>query len=159
MTSRGFALQINGQMQTVLAQGSTPLLHVLRHDLGLVGTRFGCGVGQCGTCQVLIDGKSVAACITPLEAVEGHDITTVEGLQVGGQLHPLQQAFVDEQAAQCGYCISGILITATAFLKQVPNPTDQQVRAALDGHLCRCGSHNRIVRAVLRAAQVIQGKA
>ena len=156
MTVRGFALLINGQLQTVVAEGSIPLLHVLRADFGLIGTRFGCGAGQCGTCHVLLDGVSVAACVTPLEAVEGRCLTTVEGLQVDGQLHPLQQAFVDEQAAQCGYCISGILVTATAFLKNVPNPTEHQVRQALDGHLCRCGSHNRIVRAVLRAAKAMQ---
>lgn len=156
MTVRSFAIQINGHLQTFVADSSMPLLHALRHDCALPGTRFGCGAGQCGTCHVLVDGMSVAACMTPLESVEGREITTVEGLQVGGQLHPLQQAFVDEQAAQCGYCISGILMTASAFLKQVPNPTDQQVRQALDGHLCRCGSHNRIVRAVLRAAKVMQ---
>lgn len=145
-------MTVNGQAHLVHSQGNTPLLDVLRHTLDLKGTRFGCGVGQCGSCCVLVDGVSVPACDTPLWAVEGKSVTTVEGLAPHGQLHALQQAFVDEQAAQCGYCISGILISAAALLAKQPKPTDPEVRAALDRHLCRCGSHNRIVRAVLLAA-------
>ena len=134
------------------AEETTPLLYILRNDCDLKGTRFGCGSGQCGACHVLLDGASVPACDTPLWAAEGKAVVTVEGLGQGVALHPLQQAFIDEQAAQCGYCLSGILISAAALLEQQPHPTETQVRQALDKHLCRCGSHNRIVRAVLRAA-------
>jgi nicotinate dehydrogenase subunit A len=132
---------------------------LLRHDLGLKGTRFGCGANQCGACHVLIDGHSLPACDTPVWAVQNKSILTVEGLSQGGALHPLQQAFIDEQAAQCGYCLSGILMSATELLEKQPDADEQQVRAALDKHLCRCGSHNRIVRAVLRAASVMREKA
>ena len=133
-----------------------PLLYLLRHELGLKGTRFGCGANQCGACHVLIDGHSLPACDTPLWAVQGKTIVTVEGLAAKGTLHPLQQAFIDEQAAQCGYCLSGILISAAELLAHQPQADEAQVRAALDKHLCRCGSHNRIVRAVLRAAAVMR---
>ncbi len=153
-------LQVNGQERTVHAQDNTPLLYVLRNDLGLIGTRFGCGANQCGSCHVLLDGVSVPACDTPVWAAEGKAVVTVEGLGqlhgTAGALHPLQQAFMDEQAAQCGYCLSGILISATALLTQNPLPTEAQVKEALDKHLCRCGTHNRIVRAVLRAADVMR---
>lgn len=152
---RSFRLQVNGAERDVQAEESTPLLYLLRHDLGLKGTRFGCGVNQCGACHVLIDGHSVPACDTPLWATEGKPVVTVEGLGEAGVLHPLQQAFIDEQAAQCGYCLSGILISAAALLARQPQANESQVRAALDRHLCRCGSHNRIVRAVLRAAEVM----
>jgi nicotinate dehydrogenase subunit A len=152
-------LQVNGQEGTVQAQNNTPLLYVLRNDLGLKGTRFGCGASQCGSCHVLLDGVSVPACDTPVWAVQGKAVVTVEGLgQLHGNaraLHPLQQAFIDEQAAQCGYCISGILISSTALLARRPQPSEAQVRAVLDKHLCRCGTHNRIVRAVLRAASMM----
>ncbi len=152
-------LQVNGTERSVQAQGNTPLLYVLRNDLGLKGTRFGCGANQCGSCHVLLDGASVPACDTPLWAAEGKAVVTVEGLVqlhgAAGTLHPLQQAFMDEQAAQCGYCLSGILISATALLAHTPQPSETQVRATLDKHLCRCGAHNRIVRAVLRAASVM----
>jgi nicotinate dehydrogenase subunit A len=140
-------LTVNGQTHAVAAAPSSRLLDVLRDDLGLKGTRFGCGANQCGACQVLLDGRSVAACDTPLWACEGHAVTTVEGLPEG-----LRAAFSAEQAAQCGYCSSGMLIAAEALLRQQPQPSDAEVRRALDGHLCRCGAHNRIVRAVLRAA-------
>ena len=159
-TIRTFPLQVNGQERTVQAQDNTPLLYVLRNDLGLKGARFGCGANQCGSCHVLLDGASVPACDTPVWAAEGKAVVTVEGLGQlhgnAGALHPLQQAFVDEQAAQCGYCLSGILISATALLAQNAQPTEAQVKAALDKHLCRCGTHNRIVRAVLRAADVMR---
>jgi nicotinate dehydrogenase subunit A len=145
-------LRINGAEHSVQADENTPLLDVLRGDCGLKGTRFGCGSGECGACHVLVDGVSVPACDTPVGSVRGRDIVTVEGLAHGGRMSALQQAFVDEQAGQCGYCLSGILVTATALLARTPHPTEVQVRAGLDGHLCRCGAHNRIVRAVLRAA-------
>ena len=158
MTGRNFQITVNGQAHAVPADGNTPLLDVLRHALNLKATRFGCGSGQCGSCCVLVDGVSVPACDTPLWSVDGKSITTVEGLAIDGRQHALQQAFVDEQAVQCGYCISGILISTAALLSQKPKPSDQEVRAALDRHLCRCGSHNRIVRAVLRAAAINDAK-
>ena len=145
-------LNINGSMHAVQADENTPLLYVLRNDCDLKGTRFGCGAAQCGSCHVLIDGVSVPSCDTPLWSAEGKALITVEGLSQSGELSALQQAFVDEQAAQCGYCVSGMLITATELLQKSQQPTEAEVRAALDKHLCRCGSHNRIVRAVLRAA-------
>jgi nicotinate dehydrogenase subunit A len=140
-------LHINGQTQAVPDRPQARLLDVLRDDLGLKGTRMGCGANQCGACHVLLDGRSVAACDMPLWACAGHALTTVEGLP-----RVLREAFVAEQAAQCGYCSSGMLVAAAALLRAQPQPTDAQVRQALDGHLCRCGAHNRIVRAVLRAA-------
>jgi nicotinate dehydrogenase subunit A len=124
----------------------------LRNDLGLKGTRFGCGSGQCGACFVLVDGLAAPSCDTPLWSAAGKKITTVEGLGVAGNLHPLQRAFLAEQAAQCGYCTSGILVSAVMLLSANPRPAEAQVRAALDRNLCRCGSHNRVVRAVLRAS-------
>ena len=145
--------QLNGAPCRLEAEDSLPLLQALRAHCGLVGTRLGCGQGQCGACHVLIDGRSQSACNTPLWAVAGKAVTTVEGLaDAQGQPGVLQQAFIDEQAAQCGYCLSGILVSAAELLHTHPEPTEAQVRTALDGHLCRCGSHNRIVRAVLRAA-------
>jgi nicotinate dehydrogenase subunit A len=145
-------LDVNGEPRTTSASRSTPLIHVLRNDFGLVATRYGCGTEQCGACLVLVDGKPAWSCTLPLEAAAGRRVTTLEGLARAGGAHPLQRAFLDEQAAQCGYCLSGILMRAAALLAENPAPTDAQVRAALDPHLCRCGSHNRIVRAVLRAA-------
>ena len=147
-----FRLIVNGEESTVEADPDSQLLYALRNDLALKGTRFGCGSGQCGACFVLIDGHPAPACDTPLWSVAGKRIVTVEGLGPQGGLHPLQQAFLAEQAAQCGYCTSGVLISAAALLAKNPNPTESEVRAALDRNLCRCGSHNRIVRAVLRAA-------
>src|SRR6266571_7615292 len=146
-------LSVNGLERVVAAHPDTPLLYALRNDLGLKGTRFGCGSGQCGACFVLIDGQPVPACDTPLWSAAGKRITTVEGLGAGGGLHFLQNAFLAEQAAQCGYCTSGILMSAAALLAKNPRPTEREVREALDRNLCRCGSHNRMVRAVLRAAQ------
>lgn len=152
MAVRSFQLQVNGSERALQAEENTPLLYVLRNDCDLRGTRFGCGVGQCGACHVLLDGVSVPACDTPVWATEGKAVVTVEGLGGATGLHPLQQAFIDEQAGQCGYCLSGILVSAAALLAQQPQPTEAQVRQVLDKHLCRCGAHNRIVRGVLRAA-------
>jgi nicotinate dehydrogenase subunit A len=147
-----FRLTVNGALTEVEASGDTPLLYALRNDLALKGTRFGCGSGQCGACFVLIDGHAAPACDTPLWSAAEKHVTTVEGLGKGGELHPLQSAFLAEQAAQCGFCTSGILISAAALLEENPKPTESEVRAALDRNLCRCGSHNRMVRAVLRAS-------
>ena len=145
-------LEVNGRSSEVSAAPDTPLLYVLRNDLGLAGTRFGCGSGQCGACFVLVDGKAVASCDLPLWSVENKKIVTVEGLG-NGQLHPVQQALIAEQAAQCGYCMSGIAVSAAGLLSKNKNPSEAEVREALDKNLCRCGSHNRVVKAVLRAAK------
>ena len=146
-------LRVNGAERNVAAGRDTTLLTVLREELGLAGTRFGCGAGQCGACNVLLDGHVVTACDTPLWSVVGKEVTTVEGLGTPERPHPLQAAFIAEQAMQCGYCISGILVAAAALLRRTPDPDEAEVRLALDRNLCRCGAHNRIVRAVLRAAQ------
>jgi len=149
-------LEVNGQRRSVSAGPDTPLLYVLRNDLGLVGSRFGCGTGQCGACFVIVEGKALPSCDTPLWSVAGKKVTTVEGLAKGGELHPVQKALLAEQAAQCGYCISGIAVAAVAFLSSNQNPSERRVREALDKNLCRCGAHNRVVRAVLRAAKEMQ---
>jgi nicotinate dehydrogenase subunit A len=146
-------LRVNGADRIVEADPATPLLGVLRATLGLTASHFGCGANQCGACNVLIDGQVVAACDTPLWAAAGKDVTTVEGLGTPERPHPLQRAFIAEQAMQCGYCISGILISAAALLRRNPDPSEAEVRTALDRNLCRCGAHNRMVRAVLRAAK------
>jgi nicotinate dehydrogenase subunit A len=146
-------LRVNGVERAIDADPATPLLSILRGQMSLTGTHFGCGAGGCGACNVLLDEHAVNACDTPLWAAAGKDVTTVEGLGTLERPHPLQRAFIAEQAMQCGYCISGILISAAALLKRNPKPTETEVRAALDRNLCRCGSHNRIVRAVLRAAK------
>ncbi|MGE0559790.1 MAG: (2Fe-2S)-binding protein [Burkholderiales bacterium] len=150
-------LQVNGRARETSADAETPLLYVLRNDLGLVGTRYGCGLGQCGACTVIIDGKPVQSCDVPLSAVVGRNITTVEALGTDEALHPLQRAFIAEQAAQCGYCASGILMSAKALLDVNPDPDDAAIRAALDGNLCRCGTHGRILRAIKRAAKEMRG--
>ena len=150
-------LLVNGRTREVGADPETPLLYALRNDLGLVGTRYGCGLGQCGACTVIIDGKPVQSCDVPVSAVAGKSITTVESLATDGHLHALQQAFVDEQAAQCGYCASGILMSAKALLDTNPDPSDADIRAALDGNLCRCGTHVRILKAIKRAAKELRG--
>jgi nicotinate dehydrogenase subunit A len=152
MGSVNIQLTVNGAEQTVNCEPDTPLLDVLRHDLGLSGPRFGCGIGLCGACFVLIDGQVRSSCDFPAWAAEGNDVTTVEGLAGGGTLHAVQQAVIDEQAAQCGYCTAGMIMSGVALLRRNPDPTEAEVRAALDGNLCRCGTHQRIVRAVLRAA-------
>jgi len=145
-------LQVNGQARVVQADAETPLLYALRNDLGLIGTRYGCGLGQCGTCTVIIDGKAVQSCDLPVSAAVGKQITTVEALGTDETLHPLQRAFIEEQAAQCGYCASGILMAAKALLDVNKDPSDGEIRAALEGNLCRCGTHGRILRAIKRAA-------
>jgi aerobic-type carbon monoxide dehydrogenase small subunit (CoxS/CutS family) len=149
-----YELIVNGKAVRVVADGTVPLLSVLREQLGLRGTRFGCGTEQCGACMVLIDGQPTHSCTRELAAVAGKAVVTVEGLSTAGELHPLQQAFIDEQAGQCGYCLSGILISAAALLERNPRPTRSEIAAALDPHLCRCGMHNRVMRAVARAAAV-----
>src|SRR5881396_2131320 len=146
-----FTFRVNGTEHTFEADGTTPLLDVLRNNLRLKGTRFGCGAEQCGACFVMVDGHEVAACKTPLWAVERKSVITVEGLGRPETPHPLQQAFIAEQAAQCGYCTSGMLISAAALLERTPRPSEPEVRQALDRNLCRCGIYNRIVRAVLKA--------
>jgi nicotinate dehydrogenase subunit A len=151
--SEPIRLTVNGVEREVTADPATPLLHALRAHLGLTAAHFGCGVNQCGACNVLLDGHAVASCDTPLWAAAGKTVTTVEGLGTPERPHPLQRAFIAEQAMQCGYCISGILVSAAALLKSNPDPSEAEVRAALDRNLCRCGAHNRMVRAVLRAAK------
>lgn len=146
-------LSVNGVERRVEAGPETSLLTVLRGALGLTAAHFGCGANQCGACNVLVDGQAVAACDMPMWAAAGKDVMTVEGLGTAERPHPLQQAFIAEQAMQCGYCISGILMSAAALLKRNPHPSEADVRGALDRNLCRCGAHNRIVRAVLRAAR------
>ncbi len=142
-------LEVNGARRRVEADADTPLLYVLRNDLGLTGSRFGCGSGQCGACFVLVDGRAMASCDVPVSFATDKKVTTIEGL--GGR-HAVQKALVAEQAAQCGYCMSGIVMSAVALLSHRPHPSEEEVRNALDKNLCRCGSHNRVVRAVLRAA-------
>jgi aerobic-type carbon monoxide dehydrogenase small subunit (CoxS/CutS family) len=142
-------LQVNGTNHEVDVDPSTPLLYVLRNDLDLRGPRFGCGVGQCSACTVLIDGKAVRSCITPVAAVRS-EITTLEGLATNGKLHPLQQAWIDEQAVQCGYCQNGQILTAKALLDRNPNPSDAQIREAMDGALCRCMTYFRVQAAIKR---------
>ena len=151
--SQSFTLKVNGQTHTVSAEPNTPLLYILRNDLKLKGTRFGCGEGQCGACTVLIDGKAVQSCDTPLWSAPGHDITTIEGLGTAEAPGRLQQAFIDEQAVQCGYCINGIIMSAQALLIANPQPNDEQIIEALDRNLCRCGTHVRVLRAIKRAAR------
>jgi len=146
-------LTVNGRTHAVAAEPETALLYVLRNDLKLKGARFGCGIGQCGACTVLVDGKPVQSCDFPLSAAAGKRVTTVEGLAQNGKLHPLQRAFVEEQAAQCGYCATGIIMSAKALLDAKPRPTDAEIRTALKGNLCRCGTHHRILRAIRRAAE------
>ncbi|HEY7383304.1 MAG TPA: (2Fe-2S)-binding protein [Beijerinckiaceae bacterium] len=149
-------LVVNGQARDVAADPDAPLLAVLRNALGLKGSRFGCGHEQCGACMVLVDGEPVYACTRPLGTIAGKAVTTVEGLGAQDRPHPLQEAFLAEQAGQCGYCLSGILVSAKALLDRNPQPSRAEIAAALDRHLCRCGAHNRIVRAVQRAAAVLR---
>jgi nicotinate dehydrogenase subunit A len=145
-------IHVNGIPRRVEAAPETPLLYVLRNELRLKGTRFGCGLGQCGACTVIVDGKAVQSCDVPVSAVAGKQVITIEALSEGGRLHPLLQAFIDEQAAQCGYCASGIIMSAKALLDACPGASDEQVREALAGNLCRCGTHSRILRAIRRVA-------
>ena len=149
-----YRLQVNGRAATVESwDPAQPLLYVLRNALGLHGPKFGCGLGQCGTCTVLIDGTPSRSCLTSVEQAAGHSITTLEGLGTPAQPDPVQAAFMAEQAAQCGYCTNGMIMAAKALLNQTPRPTPEQVKQGLDGYLCRCGTHTRILHAVLRAAK------
>ena len=147
------SLKVNGATRSVPAEPDTPLLYVLRNDLELNGAKFGCGAAQCGACTVLVDGQAVRSCVTPIGALTKSEITTLEGLGTLDRLHPLQRAFIDEQAAQCGYCINGMIMSAKALLDRNPRPSEGDVREALAANLCRCGTHGRIIRAVLRAAR------
>ncbi|MDP2375618.1 (2Fe-2S)-binding protein [Reyranella sp.] len=150
-------LTVNGETRSVGAPETTSLLEVLRNHLGLMGTRYGCGLEQCGCCMVLVDDQPAYACTRELGSVAGRKVATVEGLGTQAKPHPLQQAFLDEQAGQCGYCLSGILMSAKALLDRNPNPSRVEIVAALDKHLCRCGAHQRILRAVERAAATLRG--
>ena len=147
------SLSVNRREVSVTADGDTPLLDILRNHLGLMGTKFGCGLEQCGCCMVLVDGRPEKSCGKALSTVAGREIVTIEGLGTPERPHPLQQAFLDEQAGQCGYCLAGILISAKALLDQNPSPSRGEIAAALDDNICRCGSHNRILRAVALAAE------
>jgi nicotinate dehydrogenase subunit A len=146
-------LNVNGASRSVPAEPDTPLLYVLRNDLALNGAKFGCGLAQCGACTVLVDGKPTRSCVTAIGSLGAARITTIEGLGTAEKPHPLQKAFIDEQAAQCGYCIPGMIMTAKELLDRNPRVSEAEVRAALAGNLCRCGTHNRIVGAILRAAR------
>jgi nicotinate dehydrogenase subunit A len=148
-----FRLRVNGEFREVTADGDTPLLYILRNDLELSGAKFGCGLAQCGACTVVVNGAAIRSCQTQISAVENRDITTLEGLGTDEKLHPLQKAFIAEQAMQCGYCINGMIMSAKALLDRNRNPSEGEIREALAGNLCRCGSHNRIVRAIARAAK------
>jgi nicotinate dehydrogenase subunit A len=145
-------MTVNGRRERVTAEPDTPLLYVLRNDLGVQGPRFGCGLGQCGACTVHLDGTAIRSCATPVATARGASVTTIEGLAKGNALHAVQQAFVDEQAAQCGYCINGWIMTAAALLEKNPRATEDDIRRGLSGLKCRCGTHMSILRAVKRAA-------
>ena len=147
-------LRVNGTSHTVDVEPSTPLLYILRNDIGVQGPRFGCGLGQCGACTVLIKGEAVRSCVRPVSAVNGAEITTLEGLAKDGVLHPLQQAWIDEQVPQCGFCQNGQILTAKALLDRTPNPTDAQIRQGMNGTLCRCMTYYRIQAAIKRAVSL-----
>ena len=150
---QNFTLRVNGTTRNVNVEPDTPLLYVLRNDLELNGPRFGCGLSQCGACTVLVEGKPTRSCVTTMVALGNKPVTTLEGLGTAAKPHPLQKAFIEEQAAQCGYGASGMIMTSKALLDRTPKPTEAQVKKALAANLCRCGTHNRIVRAVLRASK------
>ena len=151
---RTYQLNVNGKRQSVEAESDTPLLYVLRDNLNLQGPKFGCGLGQCGACTVLVNGEAMRSCITPVSSIKASKVVTLEGLGKPGKPHPVQQAFIDEQAVQCGYCINGMVMQSVSFLNKNPKPSEAQVTQALAANLCRCGTHTRIVKAVLRAANV-----
>jgi nicotinate dehydrogenase subunit A len=153
--ANGLTITVNGKPHQVEAAPDTPLLYVLRNELGLNSPQFGCGLEKCGACTVLLGAKAQQSCKIPVSEAAGAPITTLEGLGTDGELHPVQCAFIDEQAAQCGYCGSGMMMAAAALLWKNPHPTDEQIREALDGNLCRCGTHLRILRAVKRAAEML----
>ena len=146
------SLKINGKTQVVNVDPETPLLYVLRNDLQLNGPKFGCGLAQCGACTVIMNGNAIRSCVTQVSAAQNQPVTTLEGLGSTKKMHKIQQAFVDEQAVQCGYCINGMIMTSKALLDKNPKPTDDQIKEALAGNLCRCGTHTRILRAVKRAS-------
>ena len=148
-------LKVNGATHVVSASTDTPLLYLLRNDLALNGPKFGCGLGECGACTVLLDGMPTRSCVTTARVAEGREITTLEGLGTRAALHPVQQAFIDEQAAQCGYCLIGMIMTAKALLDRDPHPSDATIRRELSRNLCRCGTHVEILRAVHRAAELL----
>jgi aerobic-type carbon monoxide dehydrogenase small subunit (CoxS/CutS family) len=160
-------IRVNEQLHSVEASPDTPLLYVLSNELLLQGPRFGCGLAQCGSCSVLLDGAEIRSCVTPVSAVRGKSVTTLEGLPAWyakqkklskvPALHPVQQAFIDEQAVQCGYCFNGMIIQAAELLSETPQPTEAQIRTAMNGHLCRCGSYPRVIKAIKRAAEMMQG--
>lgn len=148
-----YTLSVNGEARTVESRDpQQPLLYVLRNALGLKGPKFGCGLGQCGACTVIVDGEAVRSCGLPIADAVGHKVTTIEGLGTPAKLHPVQAAFVEEQAAQCGYCANGMVMTTAALLEKSPKPSLDEVKQALAGNLCRCGTHHRILRAVMRAS-------
>jgi nicotinate dehydrogenase subunit A len=149
-------LTVNGRDHRIESDPSTPLLYVLRDELALNGAKFGCGLGQCGACTVLVDGRAVFSCVAPVAALQGRHVTTLEGLGTADAPGPVQRAFIEEQAAQCGYCIPGMVMRAQALLQRTPSPSDDQIRAHMQPNLCRCGTHMRIVRAVRRAAQAVR---
>jgi len=157
MTQR-ITLRVNGRAQAIEADPDMPLLYALRNDLGLSNPHFGCGLAQCGACTVHIDGEPVRSCVTPVSAADGVEVTTLAGLGTPDKPHPVQKAYVDEQVPQCGYCVNGWIMTAAAFLKKTPKPTDGQIREALSGLKCRCGTHLAILRAVKRAAAMGLGR-
>jgi nicotinate dehydrogenase subunit A len=156
--AKQFVLAVNGSTLSIATEPDTPLLYVLRNDAALSGPKFGCGLGQCGACTVIVDGAAVRSCITPISSVERAKITTLEGLGTIDAPHKLQQAFIDEQAAQCGYCTNGMIMTAKVLLDTKPNPETDEIKRSLAKNLCRCGSHLRIVRAVQRAAKQQHGR-
>src|SRR5438874_10192466 len=151
-------LHVNGSIRTVAADAETPLLYVLRDDLGLNGAKFGCGLGQCGACTVVVEGEAVYSCITPISAIGSRNVRTVEGLGTAETPGPMQRAFIEAQAAQCGYCIPGMMMRAQALLEKTPNASEAEVRSALQPHLCRCGTHTRILHAVTRAGELMRSK-
>ncbi len=150
------SLKVNTKTHVVDVDPTTPLLYVLRDNLELHGPRFGCGLGQCGACSVILEGKAIRSCVTPVSAVQGHNVTTLEGLGSVAKPHALQAAFIAEQAAQCGYCMNGILMNSKVLLDKNPNPSEDDIKRALDPILCRCGSHLRAIRAIQRAAQTLK---
>jgi len=162
-------IKVNEQQWPVSASGDTPLLYVLSNELNLQGPRFGCGLGQCGSCSVLVNGVETRSCMTPVAAVEGKSVTTLEGLPAlyatqkkltsPPALHPVQQAMIDEQAVQCGYCFNGMIVKASELLSKTPQPSEAQIRTAMNGHLCRCGSYPRVLKAIQRASQIMRGGA
>ncbi len=153
--TQDFRLNVNGATRQVNVEPDAPLLYILRNDFELSGPRFGCGLSQCGACTVLVDGKPMRSCVAPVVAIAGKEITTLEGLGSKDKLHPLQKAFIEEQAAQCGFCTNGMIMTAKALLDKTPKPSETQIRKALAANLCRCGTHNRVVRAIQRASKEV----